>query len=149
MSSAANTFEIPAAPLSAEELRKMNAYWSACNYLCAGMLYLRNNPLLREPLKVFTRSVTKVTGGYAWLMGGLDALVFSGGIGEHDPLTRAEVLAGLQGMGVVVDENLNAAKGSEVRLVSASESATKIFVVPAQEDLMIAVHVDEMVRTGK
>jgi len=103
----------------------------------------------RLALKVFTRSVTKVTGGYAWLMGGLDALVFSGGIGEHDPLTRAEVLAGLQGMGVVVDENLNAAKGSEVRLVSASESATKIFVVPAQEDLMIAVHVDEMVRTGK
>ncbi len=52
MSSAANTFDIPAAPLSADELRKMNAYWSACNYLCAGMLYLRANPLLREPLKV-------------------------------------------------------------------------------------------------
>ena len=52
MSSTANTFEIPAAPLTADELRKMNAYWSACNYLCAGMLYLRANPLLREPLKV-------------------------------------------------------------------------------------------------
>jgi xylulose-5-phosphate/fructose-6-phosphate phosphoketolase len=38
-------------PLEAEELRKMNAYWMACNYLCAGMLYLRENPLLREPLK--------------------------------------------------------------------------------------------------
>jgi len=51
MSSTANTFEIPPAPLTADELRKMNAYWSACNYLCAGMLYLRANPLLREPLK--------------------------------------------------------------------------------------------------
>ncbi len=40
-----------AQPLQAEELRKMNAYWMACNYLCAGMLYLRENPLLREPLK--------------------------------------------------------------------------------------------------
>jgi xylulose-5-phosphate/fructose-6-phosphate phosphoketolase len=39
-------------PLSAEELRKMDAYWRACNYLCVGMLYLRANPLLREPLKV-------------------------------------------------------------------------------------------------
>jgi xylulose-5-phosphate/fructose-6-phosphate phosphoketolase len=39
------------APLSAEELRLTDAYWRACNYLCAGMLYLRNNPLLREPLK--------------------------------------------------------------------------------------------------
>jgi xylulose-5-phosphate/fructose-6-phosphate phosphoketolase len=37
--------------LGAEELRKMNAYWHACNYLCAGMIYLRDNPLLREPLK--------------------------------------------------------------------------------------------------
>ncbi len=40
-----------AQPLSAEELRKINAYWRACNYLCAGMLYLLENPLLREPLK--------------------------------------------------------------------------------------------------
>ena len=38
-------------PLSAEELRLTDAYWRACNYLCAGMLYLRDNPLLREPLK--------------------------------------------------------------------------------------------------
>jgi xylulose-5-phosphate/fructose-6-phosphate phosphoketolase len=39
-------------PLSAEELRKIHAYWRACNYLAAGMIYLRDNPLLREPLKV-------------------------------------------------------------------------------------------------
>jgi xylulose-5-phosphate/fructose-6-phosphate phosphoketolase len=38
-------------PLSADELRKVDAYWRACNYLCVGMLYLRANPLLREPLK--------------------------------------------------------------------------------------------------
>ena len=38
-------------PLSADELRRMDAYWRACNYLCVGMLYLRANPLLREPLK--------------------------------------------------------------------------------------------------
>lgn len=41
-----------AQPLSTEELRKMHAYWSACNYLCVGMLYLRDNPLLKESLKV-------------------------------------------------------------------------------------------------
>jgi xylulose-5-phosphate/fructose-6-phosphate phosphoketolase len=39
------------APLAADELRRIDAYWRACNYLCAGMLYLRANPLLREPLK--------------------------------------------------------------------------------------------------
>jgi xylulose-5-phosphate/fructose-6-phosphate phosphoketolase len=41
----------PGKPLCAEELRKLNAYWSACNYLSAAMIYLRANPLLREPLK--------------------------------------------------------------------------------------------------
>src|SRR5712675_372727 len=38
-------------PLSSDELRKMEAYWQACNYLSLGMIYLRANPLLREPLK--------------------------------------------------------------------------------------------------
>jgi len=100
-------------------------------------------------LKVFTRSVMKVTGGYAWLMGGLDAVVFSGGIGEHDALTRAEVLSGLETIGVKLDTALNSAKENRMRRVSASDSTTKVFVVPAQEDLMIAVHGYEMVRTGK
>ncbi|MGD0288123.1 MAG: phosphoketolase family protein [Candidatus Binataceae bacterium] len=43
--------QTPQAALSADELRRLNAYWRACNYLSAGMLYLQDNPLLREPLK--------------------------------------------------------------------------------------------------
>lgn len=43
--------QLPEATLSAEELHRIDAYWRACNYLSAGMLYLQNNPLLREPLK--------------------------------------------------------------------------------------------------
>jgi xylulose-5-phosphate/fructose-6-phosphate phosphoketolase len=42
---------VPGAPLSAEDLRKMHAYWRACNYLALGMTYLKGNPLLKEPLK--------------------------------------------------------------------------------------------------
>src|SRR3984885_4874349 len=38
-------------PLGAEELRQIDAYWRACNYLCAGMIYLRDNPLLKQPLR--------------------------------------------------------------------------------------------------
>ena len=41
----------PESPLTADELRRMDAYWRACNYCCVGMLYLQANPLLREPLK--------------------------------------------------------------------------------------------------
>src|SRR5262252_10671088 len=43
---------ISGTPLSAEDLRKTHAYWRACNYLMLGMIYLQDNPLLREPLKV-------------------------------------------------------------------------------------------------
>ena len=47
-------------------------------------------------IKVFTRSVIKAIGGYCWLMGGVDSIVFTGGIGEHDAETRREVLGDLE-----------------------------------------------------
>jgi acetate kinase len=100
-------------------------------------------------LKVFTRSVTKAIGGFCWLLGGLDAIVFAGGIGEHDALTRAEVLADLQGLGISMNSSLNEGKGSGVYRINASESRVGIFVVPAQEDFMIAAHVDRMARSDK
>ncbi|NTU50606.1 MAG: hypothetical protein HGA87_07025, partial [Desulfobulbaceae bacterium] len=51
MTSENPTTAVPVSPLSADELNKINAYWRACNYLAAGMIYLRENPLLRKPLK--------------------------------------------------------------------------------------------------
>jgi acetate kinase len=100
-------------------------------------------------LEIFTRSIKKAIGGFIALMGGVDAVVFTGGIGEHDARSRAEILAGLEELGIVVDAGLNDAGGEGVRRVSASDSRTAIFVVPAKEDLMIAVHVDGMARAGE
>ncbi len=95
-------------------------------------------------LKIFTRSIRKTIGGYAWLLGGLDAIVFTGGIGEHDATTRSEVLAGLEAMGIALDNERNSARMSSVREVHASGSATPIYIFPAQEDLMIARHVEQL-----
>jgi len=100
-------------------------------------------------LKIFTRSVTKAIGGFCWLLGGLDAVVFAGGIGEHDAVTRAEVLEGLQSLGISINFALNAESQHGLRRISASDSKTEVFVVPAQEDLMIAVHLDRMARSNK
>lgn len=97
-------------------------------------------------LKVFTRSVRKAIGGYCWLMGGVDAIVFTGGIGEHDAATRAEVLADGDGLGVVLDEALNRSHGDGVRRIAGAASKVNVFAVPAQEDLMIALHVGTMER---
>jgi acetate kinase len=96
-------------------------------------------------LKVFTRSVRKAVGGFAWLLGGLDALVFTGGIGEHDAATRAEVVAGTEAL---INSSLNEAAGEGVRRVSAVESKVAVFAAPAQEDLVIALHVTRMMAAG-
>jgi acetate kinase len=95
-------------------------------------------------LEIFTRNVKKVVGGFVALMGGVDAVVFAGGIGEHDARSRREVLGGLECLGISVDVALNAAEGDGLRRISASESQTAVFIVPAKEDLMIAMHVERM-----
>ena len=86
----------------------------------------------------FCRSVRKAVAGFA-ATAGMDALVFTGGIGEHDARTRAAVAGGVWGDGPVLDAAGNEAKGEGVRRISGV--GLGVFVVPAAEDLMIALHV--------
>ena len=95
-------------------------------------------------LKIFTRSVTRAIGGFCWLLGGLDAIVLTGGIGEHDPQTRTQILAGMESLGVDIDESRNQDVAGGIQRISTPVSSTAILVVPAQEDLMIALHVERM-----
>jgi acetate kinase len=92
-------------------------------------------------LKIFTRSVRKAIGGFAWLLGGLDAVVFTGGIGQHDAATRAEALSGSE---VSINPDLNASTADDLRAIHASHSKAAVFTAPAQEDLVIALHVQRM-----
>jgi acetate kinase len=100
----------------------------------------------RLAVEIFTRSVKKAVGGFVALMDGVDALVFAGGIGEHDGRSRIEIAGGLEEMGISINSALNEAKGEAVRRLSASESVAAVLVVPAKEDWMIAVHVSRMAR---
>jgi acetate kinase len=95
-------------------------------------------------LQVFTRAVRKAIGSFVWLMGGLDAMVFTGGIGEHDVKSRAEILVGLESSGVVLDARANEAGGDALRRVSSEDSQVDVWVVTAQEDRTIAVHVRQL-----
>jgi acetate kinase len=105
-------------------------------------------------LKIFTRSVTKAMGGFSWLLGGLDAIVFAGGIGEHDAQTRSEIVGGLAGLGVNLDAALNVnlaaaqnrAAAGGIQRIGSSNSSIAVLVVPAREDQMIAMHVERMAR---
>ncbi len=101
-------------------------------------------------IHVFIRGVRKAIGGFSWLIHGLDMIVFTGGIGENDTKSRAEILDGLEDVGVKLDTRLNEEKSahgeSVLRAIHASDSRTRIFVVPAKEDQMIAAHVEWMSR---
>jgi acetate kinase len=106
------------------------------------------NARAKLAIDVFTRSVRKAIGSFSWLMGGLDAIVFTGGIGEHDTLTRSEVLSGLESLNIHIDPALNNAEknvtANPLHRISASESKTEVLSIPAKEDWMIAVHLQKM-----
>lgn len=89
----------------------------------------------RAALALFAYRVRKTIGAYAAAMGGLDVVVFTGGIGENDPASRAEGLAGLEFLGVQLDAAENE-RGATV--ISAAESRVKVLVVRTDEEGLIA-----------
>ena len=108
---------------------------------------VRGDAKAKMAVEIFTRSVKKAVGGFVALMGGVDAVVFSGGIGEHDARSRVEILGGMENFGISINSALNELEGDAVRRVSASDSAAMVFVVPAKEDWMIALHVERMAQS--
>jgi acetate kinase len=102
----------------------------------------------RLAVEIFSRSVKKAVGGFVALMDGVDAVVFAGGIGEHDARSREEIAGGMENLGISINSELNEASGDAVRRLNASDSLAMVLVVPAKEDWMIAVHVDRMARSG-
>lgn len=77
-------------------------------------------------------------GAYWAILGGLDQVIFTGGIGENSPDLRAAVADGLAGLGLRVDPDLNAATDDEPRVISPADSAVAVLVVPTDEELAIA-----------
>ncbi len=88
-------------------------------------------------IKVFCYGVKKFIGAYAAAMGGVDAIIFTAGIGENDAVIREKCVSGLEYMGVKLDKELNATRGKEMRL-SAADSKVEVWCVPTNEELMIA-----------
>lgn len=91
----------------------------------------------RLALDMFVYSVKKAIGAYAAAMGGVDALVFTAGIGENTVLVREEITDGMEFLGIKIDKELNNFKGEE-RDISAPDAKVKSLVIPTNEELMIA-----------
>jgi acetate kinase len=103
-----------------------------------------DDPRAALAVAIFGYAVRKAIGGLTAALGGLDLLVFTGGIGEHAAEVRADACAGLEGMGVALDTERNA-RGD--RVISSEKSRVVVRVVDTNEDLVIARHARRIFRT--
>jgi acetate kinase len=95
------------------------------------------HPRAQLALDMFTTEVRRYLGSLLIELGGLDVLVFTGGIGEHGARVRAAVCANLEELGVVLDPDANASARGEAS-IQAAQSQTQIWVVPTNEELIVA-----------
>ena len=107
----------------------------------------KNNERALLTIDIYGYQIKKQIGAYAAAMGGLDAVVFTAGIGEHAPEVRIRALTDMEFLGIKIDavknDNQNVGDGMEI---SAPESKVKLFVIPTNEELMIAEETLELIK---
>lgn len=95
------------------------------------------NELAQVALSAFAKRVKKYIGSYMAEMGGVDAIVFTAGLGENSISMREDICEGLEGLGIAIDKEKNNVRGKET-VVSTDDSKVKILVIPTNEELVIA-----------
>ncbi len=103
------------------------------------------NEQARLALDMYMLRITKYIGAYAAEMGGVDTIVFTGGVGENQTALRENVCATLGYMGVEIDKDVNAASRGIEAVISSAASRVKVCVIPTDEELMIARDTQELV----
>ena len=97
----------------------------------------KNNERAKIAIELFVQTVAQFIAKYAVQLRGIDAIVFTGGIGENQIGVRARICECLEWMGVKIDKQANNVKGEEVT-ISTSDSKVKVYVIPTNEELVIA-----------
>ena len=103
------------------------------------------NPEARVGLDVYVHRIKKYLGAYTAIMGGLDTLTFTAGVGEHDAIVRSETTADLEVLGITVANDLNSAASDQPRVISPPDSTVTVLVVPTNEELAIARQVISLI----
>ena len=91
----------------------------------------------RSQLDIFAYKVKKYIGGYVAAMGGVDAIIFTAGLGENSPFMRDKICNGLEYLGTRIDPELNKLRSKQME-ISIKRARVKIFVIPTNEELVIA-----------
>ncbi len=105
----------------------------------------KGNEKCKLALEKFAYEVRKYIGAYATVLGGLDVLVFTAGVGENGVFMRNLICQGLEFLGVKLDAEKNKLRGDE-RLISAEDSKVQVWVIPTNEELMIAQDTAELAK---
>lgn len=105
----------------------------------------KGNERAQLALDIFHYKVRAQIASYAGIMGGVDVIVFTAGIGENSSLTRKESLRGLEFLGFEIDDEKNSIRG-EVQEISTENSRIKVYEIPTNEELMIARDTAELVK---
>jgi len=99
--------------------------------------YAEDKPKAKIAIELFTKTIAQFVAKYAVSMGGLDVVVFTGGIGENQINVRKKICNYLEFMGLEIDEEVNNVKGEEI-LITKPESKIKAYIIPTNEELVIA-----------
>ena len=99
----------------------------------------KGNERCQLAMEMFAFQIKKYIGAYAAAMGGIDVLVFTAGIGENSPLTRAMICQGLEFLGIKLNETENSETAAVEQTISQSHSKVKVMVIPTNEERMIAL----------
>ena len=105
----------------------------------------QNNELAQVALESYAKKVKKYIGSYAAERNGVDAVVFTAGVGENGIDMRADIMANMDFLGMKLDEEANKVRGKE-RVISTEDSKVKILLIPSNEELMIARDTLELVK---
>lgn len=138
--------------MSSDEITELMTYKSGLlgvSGLTADMYTLlqtqHENPSVALAVELFCYKIKKTIGGYAAALGGIDSIIFSGGIGERSDEIRARICEGLEFMGLAIDSGRNA---SNQRCISADNSDVGVHVIPAQEERSIVTQTLEIMNQG-
>lgn len=99
-------------------------------------------------LDIYVHRIVSYIGAYWAQLGGLDAITFTAGVGEHDDVVRARSIGALAHFGIKLDPELNKIHGPEPRIISTPNSSVAVCIVPTNEELVIARKAEEVAKNG-
>ena len=114
-----------------------------------GKMAQEGNAQAQLALDMFNYRIKKYIGAYSAVLGKVDCIIFTGGIGENDSAVRLNSCSDLENFGIKIDASINNQRSSGIAKISTEESPVQILVIPTNEELEIALQTKEVIERAK